>query len=123
MMTLNKEERNRARKQTEAITNAHNLRYLHVRKHTIFDDGVGESAVLSNKGGVTIAYARRRPDDNVILVSTALVHDNDSYCKAHGRAIAARRFADAHCIALRVPKNMSTSFFLKSVFSGMVQYG
>lgn len=113
-MTHSKAARQAEKQAVGLMTAKHGLRYLHVRKLDMIDE------LPMNKGGCTIAYAKARPNDNVILVSTALVNDHDSYCKADGRRIAAHRFDRGYCVALRVPKNMSTSYFLKCMFTPMV---
>lgn len=114
----NQEAEKQMREHLENMTYTHRLRFVHMRRETgISMPGRHDVMGVLPRGGMTLAYqlpSKGRGD--IIHVSTALVHDNDAYCKRVGRFRAATAFHAGHNIMLRVPKNMAASHFLKQVF-------
>lgn len=102
----------RRRERTKALTETHNLRFIHLRP---MNHAATEPL---HKGGCTIAY---RPGHRVVHVSLALVHEKDSYNKRTGRFYAASAWDEGNTIPVRIPKDAeSTPRFLKEMFGRMV---
>lgn len=104
------------------MTDTHHLRFVHIRRWGLVQEQGGlEQIVLHTKGGMTLAYQLPYKGRGcVISVATALVHDNDAYCKRTGRFYAAQNFSRGEVVKLRVPKNMGASTFLKQLFTSAI---
>lgn len=96
----------------QALVDAHGLRFVHVRSDPDWN-------ISNHKGGVTVAYTKR--GHRTIDVACALVHEKDSYNKSIGRFVAAKNYERGDTITLRVPKNMPTAAFIKTMFGTMVE--
>jgi hypothetical protein len=94
---------------TRQWTQHHGLHYLHLRKND------------AAKGGITVAYQKPTIKGcGMVLVSCAFVNPKDTYCKRVGRHEAAKRFNYGAYMAVRVPRNISISAVLDTMFSTLL---
>jgi hypothetical protein len=70
----------------------------------------------TRRGSMTIAFLPHRR--NLVEISTAICHPNDTFCKLTGRYVAADGMSEGRTIMLRKPSyiTMPTKAWLKTVF-------
>lgn len=113
-LNIKKEAKRAMREEADALMAKYHLKVVHIRGQDPL------TLAPTAKGGATVVYAKHAPNDRIIYVSVALVNHLDSYCRMVGRRLAAVYYDKGNRIALRVPKNMPVSSFLKRTFYTMV---
>lgn len=113
-LNIKKEAKRAMREEADELMAKHHLKVVHIRAHDTKDMSI------ASKGGATVVYSKHSPNDRITYVSVALVNNLDSYCRRVGRRLAAVYYDKGNRVAMRVPKNMPVSLFLKRTFFTMV---